>query len=80
MTREFPSSTKFDGFDISDMQYPPESWYGPNTTLTKLDIFNPLPEELRGKYDVVHLRFFMTIANDENVHVIIENLKTMLSS
>ena len=33
-----------------------------------------------GKYDIVHLRFFMTIANDENVHVVIENLKGMLSS
>ena len=23
LTREFPPSTKFDGFDISDLQYPP---------------------------------------------------------
>lgn len=79
LTREFPSSTKFDGFDISESQYPPESWYGSNTTLSKLDIFKPLPEKLKGKYDVVHLRFFMTIAKDENVHVVIENLKAMLS-
>ena len=80
LTRELPPSTKFDGFDISDTQYPPESWYGPNTTLSKLDIFAPLPEILVGKYDIVHLRFFMTIARDENVKTVIENLKAMLSS
>ena len=30
-----------------------------------------------GKYDFVRLRFFTTIANDEKVHVVIENLKGM---
>ena len=79
MTREFPPATKFDGFDISDLQYPPESWYGPNTKLSKLDVFKPLPEVLKRKYDIVHLRFFMTIARDENVSVVIDNLKAMLS-
>jgi len=70
---------KFDGYDISDELYPPESWCGTNTTLSKLDISKPLPEELKGKYDVVHLRCFMTIASDDNVDVVIENLKRMLS-
>ena len=32
-----------------------------------------------GKYDIVHLRFFMTIVRDENVDVVMENLKAMLS-
>lgn len=36
-----------------------------------------MPEDLREKYDVVHLRFFMTVASDDNVDVIIENLKSM---
>lgn len=48
-------------------------------SLSKLDIFEPLPQELRGKYDVVHLRFFMTIASDDNVQIVINNLKGMLS-
>ena len=47
--------------------------------LSKLDIFKPLPEELKGKYDVVHLRFFMAVAVDDNVHIVIKNLKNMLS-
>ena len=78
LTRELPNA-RIDGFDISDEQYPPENWYGPNVTLSKLDIFQPLPEELKGKYDVVHLRFFMAVTVDDNVQVVIKNLKDMLS-
>ena len=48
-------------------------------SLSKLDIFKPLPKELKGKYDVVHLRFFMTVASDDNVQVVLNNLKAMLS-
>ena len=78
LTRELPHA-RIDGFDISDEQYPPEKWYGPNVALSKLDIFKPLPEELKGKYDVVHLRFFMAVAVDDNVQIVIRNLKDMLS-
>ena len=48
-------------------------------SLSKLDIFKPLPEELRERYDAVHLRFFMTVASDDNVQVVVDNLKSMLS-
>ena len=78
VTRELPHA-HVDGFDISDEQYPPESWYGPKVSLSKLDIFKRLPERLKGKYDMVHLRFFMTIAGDDNIRVVIRNLKDMLS-
>ena len=47
--------------------------------LSKLDIFKPLPQELKGKYDVVHLRFFMAVAVDDNIQIVIKNLKDMLS-
>lgn len=51
----------------------------PQKQLSKLDIFKPLPENLKGKYDVVHLRYFMTIAKEYNVQVVLENLRHMLS-
>ncbi len=37
--------------------------------------FKLLPEELRENYDVMHLRFFVTIASDDNVDVVIGQLK-----
>ncbi len=70
---------RIDGFDISEEQYPPEGWYGNNVSLSKLGIFEPLPERLKGVYDVVHLRFFMTVASDDDVQVVIGNLRDMLS-
>ena len=79
LSHELPPSTQFDGFDISDAQYPPQNWYGPNTRLQKLDIFKPLPKHLAGKYDVVNLRFFMTIAKDSDIGVLLRNLRGMLS-
>ena len=70
---------RIDGFDISEEQYPPEEWYGNNVSLCKLAILKPLPERLKGVYDVVHLRFFMTVASDDNVKVVMGNLRDMLS-
>lgn len=43
---------KLDGFDVTHEQYPPAEWYGKNVRLEKLDIFKPVPKELRGRYDV----------------------------
>lgn len=48
-------------------------------SLSRLDIFKPLPTEVIEKYDVVHLRFFMAVASDDNVRIAINNLKGMLS-
>jgi hypothetical protein len=44
-----PESVKLDGFGITDEQYPPAEWYGKNVRLERLDIFKPVPEELRGR-------------------------------
>ncbi|KAI4187442.1 MAG: hypothetical protein L6R41_002821 [Letrouitia leprolyta] len=78
LARELPSSAILEGFDVSDEQYPPTEWYGENVSLSKFDIFEPLPAGLVGKFDVVHLRFFMTVATDDNLQAVIDNLTAML--
>ena len=79
LASELPTTAVLDGFDISAGQYPPLNWYPKNVTLSTLDIFQPVPEELKGKYDVVHLRFFMCVANDDDVQVVVNHLAEMLS-
>ena len=74
-----PASARLDGFDISDKQFPQENIYGANVSLSTLDIFKPLPKHLLGKYDVVHIRYFMAIATNESVQVAMDNLKALLS-
>ena len=42
-------------------------------------IFKSFPQELLGNYDVVHLRFFCTIVNNEDAHPLLESLIVLLS-
>ena len=79
LASELPATARLDGFDVSDEQYPPSSWYPENVSMSKLDIFKPVPQELREKYDVVCLRFFMCVANDDNIQIVVDNLTVMLS-
>lgn len=43
------------------------------------DAFSPFPPEHQGKYDVVALRFFLTLTNTEKVALLMENFKALLS-
>lgn len=49
-----------DGFDISADLYPPPDSLPSNVTLAVRDLKQPFPEELHGRYDVVHLRLLIT--------------------
>ncbi|KAF2875738.1 hypothetical protein BDV95DRAFT_280594 [Massariosphaeria phaeospora] len=51
----FPSTTHFSGFDISAALFPPASSLPPNISLHELDIKAPIPEALKGQFDVVHV-------------------------
>ncbi|KAF2187593.1 hypothetical protein K469DRAFT_704495 [Zopfia rhizophila CBS 207.26] len=51
-----------DGFDISDKFFPPSNWLPKNITLRLQDVFSSFPDELLGKYDVVHFRLFLTLS------------------
>lgn len=46
-----------DGYDISGAMFPSSTL--PNITLTELDIKKPVPQELHGKYDLVHVRMIV---------------------
>ena len=74
-----PLSARLDGYDISDKQFPGADLYGDNVSLSTLDIFKPLPKHLLGKYDVVHIRYFMAIATNASVQIAVDNLNAMLS-
>ena len=45
----------------------------------KLDAFSPLPHELLGKYDIVHLRLFIVLVKNNDPVPLLENLIRMLS-
>lgn len=72
-------SARLDGFDISLTQFPPQQWLPSNLYLHTHDAFTPFPDEHLGCYDVIHLRFFVTMLGWNNLSLFIENLRTLLS-
>ncbi|PKX88641.1 class I SAM-dependent methyltransferase [Aspergillus novofumigatus IBT 16806] len=62
LLRQLPNA-KLHGFDISSEQYPAPGFLPPNVSLSKLDILGEIPEEYRGKFDVVHARLLVQVVN-----------------
>lgn len=48
-------------------------------TLDTFDVHKPLPEHLRGKYDLVHVRLFLAVVKNDDPLPLLENLMAMLS-
>lgn len=75
-----PADCQLHGFDISGDQYPPEEWLPRNVSLHEHDAFLPFAPEFLGSFDVVNLRFFITLLDGDNVRLLIRNLKSLLST
>lgn len=43
------------------------------------DVFEPFPAEFNQAFDVVHVRFFMTLVNNESLGPLIRTLMGLLS-
>lgn len=78
VNRQLPS-VHLDGFDNSVDQFPSKEWLPDNISLNRLDVLKPIPEELKGKYDLVHVRLFLAVVQDDDPTPILRNLVDMLS-
>ncbi|MCJ1429188.1 hypothetical protein MMC29_007101, partial [Sticta canariensis] len=78
LAHELSSSARIDGFDISAGQFPPEAWRGNNVHLHAHDAFKPFPTEHLGQYNIVHIRFFLVLVNNEDAEPLLNNLLTLL--
>ena len=74
-----PTSARLDGFDISASQFPTKEWLPPNVLLHCLDIFDKIPANLHGQYDIINVRYFCLVVRDNNPTPMIDNLLKMLS-
>ncbi|KAI1393094.1 UMTA methyltransferase family protein [Hypoxylon trugodes] len=75
---ELPKSARFDGLDISLEAAPPLNVLPPNITLTKWNVKDPVPEDLLGVFDIIHIRFFIFVLLGEEVPVVVEKFVAML--
>ncbi|KAL2832767.1 S-adenosyl-L-methionine-dependent methyltransferase [Aspergillus pseudoustus] len=78
LSRRVPSTVQIDGFDITTAMFPPADWLPANVSLRTLDILKPLPDELRGVYDVVCIRYFGVLIRDNDPGFVLRNLVDML--
>ncbi|KAI1139168.1 S-adenosyl-L-methionine-dependent methyltransferase [Hypoxylon sp. FL0543] len=76
--RELYPNAVLDGSDISPALFPPPSELPANVTLTVLDIKQPVPQELHGKYDLVHVRMLVAGMLPNDWAPAVQNLSRML--
>lgn len=79
VAKQYPNTTSH-GFDISTEQYPHSHWIPRNVTLGTLDLLRPIPEHLRGKYDIVHVGVVVCIVENSHPSAFLDNILLLLST
>jgi SAM-dependent methyltransferase len=70
---------RFSAMDISLSQLPPPTWLPSHISSRQLDVFEEnLPEDLLGKFDIVHVRFFLLVVRENDPRPILRNLLKLL--
>lgn len=79
VAEQLPTSARLDGFDISDEQFPHPSSLPPNVKLHVGNSNEPAPPSLYGQYDIVNLRLFLAVVQDNNPSGLIKHAISLLS-
>jgi 2-polyprenyl-3-methyl-5-hydroxy-6-metoxy-1,4-benzoquinol methylase len=75
-----PETAQLDGYDLSPNCFGSKEWLPKNVSLVGgFDALQPLKEELRGQYDIVHVRAFASIIKNNNIAPFIQTLTGLLS-
>ena len=77
VAREHPT-VQLDCFDINISQAPPKPWLPPNIRLKTWDVYDNVPEQMTGKYDIVHVRLLSLVVQKKGPRLILQNLLRML--
>ncbi|MCJ1261079.1 hypothetical protein MMC22_000943 [Lobaria immixta] len=77
VAHELPN-VQLDGFDIDLTQAPPKEWLPSNTRLRHWNIFDDTPDDLLGKYDIVHVRLIVLVVRNSDPRPVIRNLVKLL--
>lgn len=80
MARTLASSAQLDGFDNNLSQCPPKEWLPDNVNIYDFDAFADLPEHLIGKYDILHIRLFLLIVQNNDPMPLLKTFIQMLSA
>lgn len=72
-------SSKLDGYDVNEINFPAPAFLPETVTLKKLDVFaKPLPEELIGAYDIVHVRALVSVISNSDLTPLLSTALALL--
>jgi hypothetical protein len=77
VAREHPTA-QLDGFDIDLSQAPHPHWLPSNVKLRQWNLFEDVPSDLIGKYDLVHLRLLVLVLSGVDTKPVLQNLLKLL--
>lgn len=78
LARELPTTIQMDGLDISLSQAPPKAWLPANINMMLWNIFDDVPEDLVGQYDIVHVRLLLLVITNANAVPVLQRLARLL--
>jgi len=78
LSSKVPASATLDAFDVTTNLFPHSDWLPSNVKFHRLDVFEPVPSEFVGKYDLVHIRFFSPVLRDQGPEGVIKNVMQLL--
>lgn len=70
---------QLDGLDITLKTLPPKGWIPPNVNFREWNVREPVPEDLVGQYDIVHVRYLCLVLSNDEVSSVLENVTKLLS-
>ncbi|KAJ5720084.1 hypothetical protein N7493_006962 [Penicillium malachiteum] len=73
-----PPSTELHGFDISLDQVGPKAWLPANIHMHVWNIFDDVPDEFIGFFDIVHVRLITVVVKNNDPRPILANLRKLL--
>ena len=76
---ELPFKVHIDAIDVSSAQFPPPEWLPESIRIIEHDVFQPFPEHMVGKYDLVHVQNFLCIWRSDKSKALLQNLVSLLS-
>ncbi|KAL9005108.1 MAG: hypothetical protein Q9188_002096 [Gyalolechia gomerana] len=78
LLQELPFAFSVDAIDVSLEQCPTRSWLPNNINLIIHDAYQPSPEHMIGKYDLVHVQNFLCVWRAEKSKDLVRNLLALL--
>ncbi|MCJ1248823.1 hypothetical protein MMC30_006043 [Trapelia coarctata] len=78
LAREAPVQLRLDGMDISLAQAPLQHWLPSNVNLSTWNFFDEVPNDLVGRFDVVHVRLVLVVVQNDNAASVVRNLGKLL--